>query len=64
MKMHMYMYLYMYLCLKQLREAKKHAPIVEGHQHIYFPQRRTAQLSAMELANHVKTHTSELLQKY
>ena len=46
MCMHMYMCMYMhvYLCMKQLREAKKHETIVEGHQHIYFPQRRTAQL--------------------
>ena len=66
MCMHMYMCMYMhvYLCMKQLREAKKHETIVEGHQHIYFPQRRTAQLYAMDLAKHVKTHTSELLQKY
>ena len=43
MYMYTYMYLYMYLCLKQLRGAK-HETIVEGHKHIYFPQRRTAQL--------------------
>ena len=37
------MYTYMYLCLKQLREAKTHEAIVEGHKHICFPQRKTAQ---------------------
>ena len=42
--MYMCMCMYMYLSLKQLREAKKNETIVEGHQHVYFPQRRTAQL--------------------
>ena len=31
----MCMFLFLYLCLKQLREAKKHETIVEGHKHTY-----------------------------
>ena len=32
-----------YLCLKQLREAKKHETIVEGHKHLYIYIYSTAQ---------------------
>ena len=35
--------MYMYMCLKQLREAKKHETIVEDHIYIDIPQRKTAQ---------------------
>ena len=45
MCMYVYVYVYVYVfVLETAARSKKNDTIVESHQHIYFPQRRTAQL--------------------